>query len=522
MDLNVNLTKEQQEIVNSKREKLIVKGIAGSGKTLVAVKKASNILKDRNRKVLLLTYTNVLVNDLKNYFKYDSNIEIDTVDNFIYEKVWKKVQEVEKRDIYSSKVKYNRMDFKFADKAYTIGGKVIDLAAKIKFIDRKEYKDEILADIEGTRFDFDFIKEQFKYIESNDFSKKEYKNAKRIGNIKRLSSDEKTIIYDCFKRYQKRLERDERMTTLGAYKYLAENFDKKFNITDIIVDESQDLNKLQLLILTRIKNIIGEKCSINIFYDDSQSIYNNSYLGFNGKLSGINIGTNKIFRLGKPQRTTREIMKVGNKILEAFETQDKETEAKIIPDYRDTRKGEKPVLFKADNAYSEFKKIGEDIEELLKTYKPSDIMVIVPNPSDGIYKDFMDSCYQNTVFIKSNYAKYWNNKNSSKTQILEAMEAKEKYESDEYIRMYNSYVTKGLEAKVVIMINLQEVLSNCESKEKTDISQIYHVLTTRAKDKLYMYSVGEPNEYIGCLNEKLINIVEDEDTDDLGDISDFF
>lgn len=62
--MNIELTSEQIKVLNSKSKgHCLVKGVAGSGKTTLALYKIMDILKeiDRKESVLLLTYNKLLI-----------------------------------------------------------------------------------------------------------------------------------------------------------------------------------------------------------------------------------------------------------------------------------------------------------------------------------------------------------------------------------------------------------------------------------------------------------------------------
>ena len=64
--LEHTLTKQQQEIVDFKGNEVLIRGIAGSGKTLILLKKAKQTAeKYPNEKVAIFTYSSTLTNAAK-------------------------------------------------------------------------------------------------------------------------------------------------------------------------------------------------------------------------------------------------------------------------------------------------------------------------------------------------------------------------------------------------------------------------------------------------------------------------
>lgn len=65
-----SLTKKQSEIVLLNREDILIKGIAGSGKTLVLLYKAKKIAEENpNEKVIIFTYNKTLKKSLEEIIK---------------------------------------------------------------------------------------------------------------------------------------------------------------------------------------------------------------------------------------------------------------------------------------------------------------------------------------------------------------------------------------------------------------------------------------------------------------------
>ena len=58
---DINLTKEQNDCVNYNAGNLLIKGIAGAGKSLVLLKRAIKLQKETNGKIAIFTYANTLV-----------------------------------------------------------------------------------------------------------------------------------------------------------------------------------------------------------------------------------------------------------------------------------------------------------------------------------------------------------------------------------------------------------------------------------------------------------------------------
>ena len=84
---NIELTKEQNECVNYRAGDLLVKGVPGSGKSYIILKRALKIYSDSNGQasIKIFTYTNVLVtytDELLQAKLGESAINVSTVDRY--------------------------------------------------------------------------------------------------------------------------------------------------------------------------------------------------------------------------------------------------------------------------------------------------------------------------------------------------------------------------------------------------------------------------------------------------------
>ena len=84
---NIELTKEQNECVNYRAGDLLVKGVPGSGKSYIILKRALKIYKDNKGQasIKIFTYTNALVrytDELLQAKLGESAISVSTVDSY--------------------------------------------------------------------------------------------------------------------------------------------------------------------------------------------------------------------------------------------------------------------------------------------------------------------------------------------------------------------------------------------------------------------------------------------------------
>ena len=85
LGMDINYSREQKKIINSKKEEIKIKGVAGSGKTLVLAKRAVNAHKRTGNRVLLLTYNITLRNfirDKLNQVREEFSWNMFHIDNY--------------------------------------------------------------------------------------------------------------------------------------------------------------------------------------------------------------------------------------------------------------------------------------------------------------------------------------------------------------------------------------------------------------------------------------------------------
>ena len=210
----------------------LIKGSAGTGKTLILLKAMEKLHKNRNSKLnfsskkhkdILLTYTGTLV-------KYDYYIsailnenpdkdDIQTADSFL-------------NNIFSSFDKRNRV-------SYTILKTLIDKFNTLDFIDN----DELYTELE-------------EYIFANNVSEHEYTEIKRPrkGLKKPLNHQQRIKVWELKEKLLGEMENRNTFSKGASRCIMLEYFKdsstyKKYTADHIFIDESQDLLSCELEIL---------------------------------------------------------------------------------------------------------------------------------------------------------------------------------------------------------------------------------------------------------------------------------
>lgn len=471
------IQQEQNKIIRNTEDKnLIVQGIAGSGKTSVALHRIAFLL----YKIENLNSNNVLIFSPNNVFtEYISNVlpelgESNTLEttfhsfltNYIteYKEVESFIDFIARfyryEEINPKLVEYKQSDEIIDD----IKNYVDDLLNNLKF--KKNITDNILYnydtktlnDLLHKRYDKYPLFERIKIIseklsENNYNGKKTYAKTfnKLLLNSLELKKDYKKIYSNFFKsKFSKIKLTDNEIkyfvnknkinfedANLFVYiKGLLEGFPYNNTIKQIVIDEAQDYSKLEYIILKQI----FRKSSFTILGDVNQTI--NPYYKYKSlkDLEEVFDKQTKYLELTKTYRSTKEIIDYTNKILNLNH----------ISAIR--REDSSPVLLKDYNRIKE--DIKKDIEKLTKQYKSIALITKDDNEATKIY-NMLKSDIEITLIDKDT-------KSFKKDLII-----------------IPSYMAKGLEFDSVILLNNK----NNPFKEK----YLYYVACTRAQHELIVY-----------------------------------
>ena len=343
----VNTIQEEQNKVirNTEDKNLIVEGIAGSGKTSVALHRIAFLL----YRIPNLTSNNVVVfTPNKVFSEYISNVlpelgEENTYDMTFYDLLCQNINEYKDienfTDFISRYYKENISDFnlikyKQSDEIINdIDDYINNLLTKVKFTNKLEYDDFIEVDTEELNsmltykyknFSlFERIKEMSKRIASNNY-KGSIKNAssieKKLKELLNIELDLKVIFNDFYNSDYFKYKHKEKVNDKYLYyedaciflyiKSLLVGFNTNHVIKQIVIDEAQDYNKLQYLIIKKT----FRTSNYTILGDTNQTI--NPYYKYNSleELTSI-FDSSKYITLTKTYRSTGKIIDYTNKIL---------------------------------------------------------------------------------------------------------------------------------------------------------------------------------------------------------------
>ena len=504
MQLNVE---QKRIILNKPSGHSLVKGVAGSGKTTVAVHRIpflmNNYCISSDDYILMVTYNKTLINYIKYiYDKVEEENKMDYITLFSNNNNKLELKTID-QIIYSYYMEYKKSNKKKLELLTDYNKKQTILQRSI-LETQKLYDDIKLIDLKY----LNFLRDEVEWIKACDYMELEvYQNVDRTGRAgsnnadgpQKLMKNSRTrnAIFELMLIYNKKMAEENLVDfqdmALIALKQARKKIKRKY--THIIVDESQDLNKIQLEF---IKELYNEKeySSVMFVADTAQSIYPQAWLVKGRSFTSIGFDmTGKSSSLAKNYRTTTQIAEAAFSLIEKDQNI-VEDDNFVKPSLID-RQGVYPLLKVFINSAQESKYILNLIDnKLTLKYDYRDIAIIARTKNQLIeYRD---------ILTKANVpCKYLDSK--------EAMDFQ-----DNSIKLLTMHSIKGLEFKVVILIGLNEkVLPNQHSLSGTDeefyISmerKLLYVGMTRATERLYMSSAGQPSRFLSEINSKYLKISE--------------
>ncbi|WP_196892156.1 3'-5' exonuclease [Aureivirga marina] len=480
----ITLTGEQKQILFlPPKNPIQIKGVAGSGKTTVALYRAKHLLETQQNlfnkaKVIIFTFNKTLA-------EY-----INAVKPYINGGYQKDSDELIKRSpigLDIQVINFHSWAFKFLNLPF---GKTLFQNQQIDIIK------EILLSLNYLNSNIlkkspEFFQEEISWMKGKVFlNKSEYIESSRVGRgtTDRVTKKDKEFVWIVYEKYNSILKAkgnydfdDYALLALKKINSIS-NFQKPF--THIIIDEAQDLNKAQILTISKL--VSSETNSLSIIADAAQRIYKS---GFTWKEVGLELrGRSKSFK--KNYRNTIEIAKAANSLLDKEE--DREDFTEIEYSYR---KGKKPIL----GVFSTYDEQFEYLESQLTDLKEKDDLnstVILHRNNKGV-----------------NQLRYFLNQNGFPTELIKSKDGVD-YNSTN-IKLCTMSSIKGLEFNNVFITDLNDdiIPSNegfIDDNDEFHISterRLLYTCMTRAKNKLFLLSSNILNfsRYLDEIDEDLID-----------------
>lgn len=471
-----------------------IKGVAGSGKTTVALYRAKHLLDTQSNlfqeaKVAIFTYNKTLVKyinaitphisggyqpdseDIKPTKPKGINVFVTSFHKWAY-------HFIEQNGIQLSKVVDGKRLFK------TISGTA---QSNIVSVIKSKYSTQSVSNKTA-----DFFLEEISWIKGKAFNNKdEYLDAKRSGRgtNDRITRADKEVIWSIYTDYNNQLKINDQVDfddyALLCLKVLRLNSNLKKPFTHIIVDEAQDLSKAQILVISQL--VSDETKSISIIADAAQRIYKS---GFTWGEVGLNVRGGRTIEFKKNYRNTVQIVKAALSLLE------KENDKSDFTTVETARKGEeKPKVGYFQNWNDQCSYILKELNKL-RASNNINSTVILHRSRSGLNN------------IQSFLAA-----NNYETQILLNTDDID-FESDS-IKICTLSSIKGLEFENVFIIDLNDDVipyppGFIDTDDEFHISterRLLYTSMTRARERLFMLSSGKPSRYLAEIDVQHLEII---------------
>ncbi|MFA5407429.1 MAG: UvrD-helicase domain-containing protein [Bacilli bacterium] len=482
------IQKEQNEVIrNVDSKNMIVQGIAGSGKTSVALHRIAFLL----YKIKNLSSNDILIFSPNNIFsEYISNVlpelgEANALETTFSDFVFKYITKYNKVESFASFIERhytgsntndNLTSYKMSDKMISVMDDYInelniralfinDVVIELSIYD-KEDLNKLFHDryAKVTLFErMELIAELICNKEKKSYGKYGKTIENKLWNSFNVDKDMRALFKNLFKSksfidsYKRELS-DTQINSFINSKVLfyedsllliylqgkLQSFPYSSLIKQIVIDEAQDYNKLQYIILRKI----FPNASFTILGDTNQNI--NPYYKYNSlsELSNI-LGKGKYIELSKTYRSSPEIIAYSNKIMGLEHT----------VSIRNSNNC--PVITaESKDIYNDLK---QDIKEGQKDYKKIAIITKSHEEAEKLYN-----------MLKNDF-----------TDINYLSEHSDNFNHN--LVIIPSYLAKGLEFDEVI------AYTDKNNQYKDDEKTLFYVVVTRAQHRLKIYNQKNSN-----------------------------
>lgn len=499
----MKLNKEQQKLAeNGAMGHAVIRGIAGSGKTSVGVSRIPYLMDKyciEKDKILFVTYNKSLIKYIEYLYQ-----KIDRVENLSLFNTSIKRDNVFVKNIdsiinryYSKYKKENQLDLQVIwDIPYDVMQEAIGMI-------KEKYPDAKIINNQNIKF----LKDEINWIRGCRYTKLNlYQNADRIGrsigNGEGPSKLHKNglsreaifrLMEEADKLLQKRGQIEGFKANLLALNYIRTHKSEE-SYKHIIIDEAQDLTKLQLDFISCLKQD-SEDSSILFLMDVAQSIYPQAWLvkGRSFKSIGYDM-TGKGFKLSKNYRTTTEISECAYSLLSKdmnIVTDDNFVKPSLLEKH-----GEYPIYRHFEDSREQNQYLVKLVRALVKQeYKLKDIAIVSKlNKNLELIQDMLMQEGIECLYFKNNL--------------------EEDFDTNK-VKLLTMHSIKGLEFKVVILVDLNSNIipypqKGLELEDKADDEtmerKLLYVGMTRAQEKLFMCSYGEASKFIRDIDNRFLNM----------------
>ncbi len=499
----MKLNKEQQKLAeNGAMGHAVIRGIAGSGKTSVGVSRIPYLIdkycigKD---KILFVTYNKSLIKYIEYLYQ-----KIDRIENLSLFGTPDKGDNVFVKNIdsiinkyYAKYRKEQGLDLQVIwDIPYDVMQEAIG-TIKERYLDAKIINNQNMK----------FLKDEINWMRGCRYTKLNlYQNADRIGRSMGNSegpsklhknAPSREAIFRLMEEVDKILQQKGQLEGSRA-NLLALNYVQTHKVEEkykhIIIDEAQDLTKVQLDFISYLKED-SKDSSILFLMDVAQSIYPQAWLvkGRSFKSIGYDM-KGKGFKLSKNYRTTTEISECAYSLLSKdmnIVTDDNFVKPSLLEKH-----GEYPIYRHFKDSKEQNQYLVKLVKALIKQdYSLKEIAIVSKmNKNLELIQDKLMQEGIACLCFKNNLA--------------------EDFDTNK-VKLLTMHSIKGLEFKVVILVDLNSNIipypqKGLELEDRADDEtmerKLLYVGMTRAQEKLFMCSYGEASKFIRDIDNRFLNM----------------
>lgn len=479
MDKTDVLRKPEEHLVGEQKKvyrldtngTVLVKGGAGSGKTLVAIARARFLSQFSQNlfgptKIGFFTYDKSLRDEVASYL-HGSEIEVTNIDRWVY-------HFLRRRGVPIGRLpdKETRSDFNWC----------LSRARQEAF---KGQTDKAI-----TTKSADFYKDEIAWMKGRIIEDEEtYLNTPRTGRgtADRVTAEDRHLLWKlriCFDNFadERGLEMFEDLVNAAIKNIQHSPLEPDEYFTHVIIDEAQDFTLAKLRLISMIAAGVEGIKSITLFADAAQKIYQS---GFSWKDANISVRGARSYEFKRNYRNTLQIAKAAVSLLSH-----EEDRSELVDMELPTKEGPKPILLRGgqDELIAEIvdrtrkAKVGEKI--VVTAYGNSDILLIKTLlEGSGIQADLRGAT--NMVHF-----------NPQNRPIV-------------YLRTFHKM--KGLQFDHVYIWGMEEKRFPPAEDVDKDISRfrmLLYVAMTRACETLTICYSREPSRFIGDISPDLVETRE--------------
>jgi superfamily I DNA/RNA helicase len=469
----IYLNPEQDKLVRlDSRGHLLIRGVAGSGKTTVALYRAKYLSENyldmfTANKILVLTYNRTLVAFMRGQAK-ELGLEGVEISSFHQ---WAG-NYLNQRGISINKV-LNSGD----EERRAILKKACSEA-------QRRFENRPILNWNP----FFFEKEIAWMKGSRILDIETYLDVERQGRRGRLNAEDRKVVFAVFEQYKFEMMQkqwfDYEDFALLALRALEDDDSSQY--THIVVDEAQDLSQAELSVITKL--VDSQTNSITLLTDAAQKIYDN---GFTWKGVGINI-QGRSHTLNKNFRTTVEIAEAAYTLLEKDTDFVQNSEDYVKPEQiNKDQHGCYPIYRRFGSLEEGTDYVVEEIKRLKEqtTCELSEMVILHPQQK-----------FLRVIQERLNVHQIPNYIVTPKGFNHEAEE----------VKLCTMHSIKGLEARVVFILGVDEgklpFVAPNDIAEKVTQRKLLYVGMTRAKEWLYLISDRNPSRYLSEIDRRFLRL----------------